>query len=396
MMLLPAIVAVVLAQPVTEEVPVEAALQAAADAYRAAPTAERITLTVREGPRERTESFVVRLDPAKPGSSRVGSLALEFGKFQAWMGGGQLVVRETGVDDALVVRQVEARSASEALEDVLPPLVLPGLAALGGGLERGDLGPLVPPLVWVWAEVESGAGHDTVTINGTCDAGPEEVVLDAKTGRIASFSVPIAGSDAWLEASCRPVDPGDPASWRIETQGLAKVASLRELLTPPAPIAVGDVLSAFPVEDGTGEPWFVDSLFAGSGAPEYAALLVYRAGCDAGVLDATGTTLTKLEQELTRPGGTMLPAQVRRMTWRPVVVGKPGDEDRSRFGERKLLIAWSPARTIDRFGLDAQAVIVVVGGDRRVAAIIDAGDTAGIERTIRALMPKPANQHGDE
>ena len=396
MMLPAAIVCALLAQPVTEPVPVDAVLEAAAEAYRQAPTAERVTLTVREGGRERTEGLVLRLAPAKPGSSRAGLLGLELGKFRVWVGDGRLVVAHADVHDAVVVLPAESRSVGDVLEAALPSLLLPELAALDGGLRNGELGPMVPEVAWDSAEVTTLADRGTLAAVGVTDRGGAELVLDVETGRIVSFAAPLVDSDARIEVRCRPIEPGDPESWRIETAGLAKVATVRELLASPAPIAVGGVLSAFPVEEQTGEPWSIDAMFTGSAAPECAALLVCRAGCDADPLDEADATLTRLEQELTRPAGPMLPAQVRRLAWRPIVVGEPGEDDRARWADRAPLVAWSPGRTIDRLAPESQAVVVVVGEDRRVAAIIDASDAAEIGRAVRALFPEPVDPRSEE
>lgn len=226
-------------------------------AYRAGPTAERMTVSVRQGTRPVSRGeLVVRIDPGRatdnaPAPARA---AVEAGPLRMTAGEGAVRVIMPANPDTVFERRHGGPLSVMALSSALPPTPLPQLALATAPDER-DLDRLVP---WVRVERWTSARLHTVSepavyrLEGEGPEGTLRLEADGRTGRLRSLVAQVAQGEVVIaiEVAALPdaALPAGPEEDRIV------VSALTDLPRRAGELVVGRVLPE-PVivrEDGTG------------------------------------------------------------------------------------------------------------------------------------------------
>ncbi|MCC6425379.1 MAG: hypothetical protein IT435_01030 [Phycisphaerales bacterium] len=212
-------------------------------------------------------------DPQAPIST---CLRLEMGDLRIFGEPGRLLAVRASVPGGVVMRTFDGPLTIGELERLMPPLMLPQLAiAIGDVANRDRFLPGLPAVSWLTSQRAKEGSHPVLLLRGTAGDGSSqrniEAAIDESTFRIARLKVgstnadePTDGSAATsLELFITPIEPGDPASWRIETEGRIAVTTLAELrsappVAPPPPnisIKAGDALPQFYLFNAQTETW---------------------------------------------------------------------------------------------------------------------------------------------
>jgi hypothetical protein len=224
--------------PKGEPLPVDLALEAACDAYARKPSADEITVKFKApGAEQRSDRFVVRLEPGDTPRSGPRRMFLDLGQLKVYAEGGTLTAVNTAAPGKYVQREYTPPLTPATLVTFMPPVPLPQLAlADEDPKQTRSLTPYTPEVRWATAEPDMSLRPPTVSIQGSGPTGPSTLTTSADTGRVLRLTATIHGraGDSTLELTSRAVDPGDPASWAIKTEGRERVASVGELKpTPP-------------------------------------------------------------------------------------------------------------------------------------------------------------------
>jgi hypothetical protein len=421
--------------PAPEQVtlPVEVALDDLHAAY-AKPTAEEMTIKLRtpQGS-ERNESITVRIDPGEPGvAGGPRRVHLELGTLRILLGDGKFVAINTGVPGRYFEKPMKGPPTPAALAELLPPIPLPQLELAAGkpGFSRPT--PYTPDVQWNGATADPAARPRVMVISGQGPAGPVTLTANVESGRLTRIQGTIRGreGDTTLDLACRTLDPGDPASWSINTEGREKVAALTDLRPPPpkppsqimAGQAVPEMSYARPdlsawtvpgvaIDQGAGPDAGASPLalvlFRGPAAPERAAVIARDAQAGWAVLRAL-----QLGQSI--PGQEGTAAEQIRFASAAAIVIEIADFSRERWGDaqvawnaaagttepgadgQELMWASSGQQTIDRFQPGAGAVIAVIGPDRILRGVVGLDgrslEPQRIAAEVRALLVNPAKR----
>lgn len=406
-------------QPVS--VPVAVTLDDLYAAY-AQPTAEEVTVRIRgpQGP-ERNDTLVVRVDPGDD-AGRPRRLLLELGQLRVFAEGGKLRAVNTNVPSKYFEASFEGPLTPAAIAGLLPPLPLPQLELAttprAGGFRAPT--PYTSGITWSEALAQATVRPHTMTLTGSGPASTVTVTAHLGSARLIRISATIRGRDGEtaMELACRPLEPGDPATWAPSIDGREPVRSLTELRPTPAKaqgqIVPGEVVPELSFSRPDLSAWTLSSALGGAPGMEESArplaLVLFRhAGGESRLKDAVAgsTALRSIRSGAAHPQPDPEPpafgtaaaivielGEFSREKWdsaaREWAASIPGDAQPP-AGE--LLWAPSAAQTIDRFLPDAGAIIVVIGPDRvlRGAVRLDgrSSDAASIAAELRALL-RPA------
>src|SRR5690606_30742398 len=88
-----------------------------------------------------------------------------------------------------------------------------------------------PDINWISATLNPDLRPAIMTMIGTGPSGNAEIIANAETSRLMRILVEIRAGElqAPLELTMRPIDPGNPAEWAIDTEGRTQVDSLAAL-----------------------------------------------------------------------------------------------------------------------------------------------------------------------
>ena len=224
--------------PKPDALPVEVALEACMAAYSTKACADEMTVKFRSpGAEQRTDRLVIRLEPGATPRSGPRRMFLDMGQLKVYAEAGVLTAINTAAPGKYAQKEYAPPLTPAALAKFLPPVPLPQLALAGDDLKRlRTLTPYTPDVTWLSAEPDLTVKPGTVVIQGSGPSGPATLTTSADTGRIIKFAATIRGrsGDSTLELTSRAVDPGDPASWAIKTDGRERVASVSDLKPSPA------------------------------------------------------------------------------------------------------------------------------------------------------------------
>lgn len=398
-------------------IPVEVALADIKGAY-AGVTAEEVTIKIKtpQGP-ERTDRMTVRLDGGADGRPR--RLMLEMGTLRIAVADGHMVAVNTSAPGKCYKRDYSGPLNAEVVRAILPPLPLPELDLLGDGLEMlRNPTPYTPGVSWTGATAMQSARPPTMTLTGSFPAGTVLLTAQVSSARLVHLTGVIKGKDGetTLDLAFRPVEPGDPATWVVGTEGCDATGSLAEL-RPPAkssgPIQPGQPVPevAFTKPDMTA--W---TLFGALDAGRPLALVLLRGGGTperaAGAANDARNALSllrALRQGRPLPGETEAPPPLEFSTAAAIVIElgefSPAKWEESQRGwgtitrartpasaieADDLMWASSAAQTIERFVPGANAVTIVINPDRSLRGVVKldgrAADGEAVGAELRALL----------
>jgi len=222
----------------TEPLPVDVALEATIAAYSKKPCADEINVKFHApGAGERSDRFVIRLEPGDTPRSGPKRMFLDLGQLKVYAEHGMLTAINTAAPGKFAQKEFTGPLTPAVLAAFMPPVPLPQLA-----FAQEDLKLLKTPtpytldVTWNSAEPDLAAKPPTVVIQGSGPAGPVTLTTSADTGRLVKCTGTIRGrsGDSTLELTSAPVAPGDPATWALKTDGRDRVAAVSDLKPTPA------------------------------------------------------------------------------------------------------------------------------------------------------------------
>ncbi len=377
----------------------------ARQAYRAAPVADQVSVeVVIDGGAPRAERLTVRIDAAgvglEDGPRRV---LLELGPLRVYVGGGRLIATHSAEPGAYFEAPFDGAISLASLQEVLPPVPVPQLAlVIPDDAAMRTPTPYTKGVRWDRAEYEGDATPPTFRVYGRGFDGPVELTMDRGTSRISGFAARFQseGHDAVLELTCRPVPPGDPATWEPDVTGRTRVRALGELRTGArrAELRPGDRVPDFTLIGPDQTPWL---LFAAvrEAASRPVVLLLFRIPADAAraaAIEADARAglgaLRSLRSEgliVDHAGAVIELADFNREAFQ-ALRRRWADAAGSAAGADDLLWASSGVASIDRFARDAGALIAVLNPDGTLGGIVRldgrAGGDAALVDELRALL----------
>jgi hypothetical protein len=378
-------------------------------AYRKEPVADEVRVTLRTpAGLVRSDRVVIRVDAAGVRTDDgPRAVLLTLGPLSIWLGEGKVVSTHESEPGAAFVREVKGPIEPAALRDILPPIPLPQLAALApdpAALDEPT--PYTPRVTWTGASLDADARPPTATVTGSFAGGPVTMTIDGESGRLVSFRADTTGPDGpvTLELTAKPVDPGTPATWKIETAGREVVTKLAELRTGRVPpvLKVGDAVPDVALLGPDLSSWSLHEALAsaareqpGEPAPP-AVLILFRA-------DRVGPqAMTDAKSAAAALRGLKSADPPARFASRAGVVIDLGEFSRDRFqslrrqwsegapeGVPDLLWASSAAQTIDRFSKEAAALAAVVAPDRTLRAVVVLDGIVDVAGALGAALAPP-------
>jgi hypothetical protein len=227
------------------------------DVTKAAPIAERLTVTVKGAEQSAASAnIVLRIAPGKERDRRDSQVSIDAGPLRIYARGGtkespgEVTAVSTANPSTYYRVPLETPPTVAALSSALLPLPLPTLAIYFApeGEPLTDPTPLTRGIAWQPVAVPVNDLRPPITLTGTVDgkngtAGNASIHFEYQQDRlrVRSFSAPVTsgGADArTLSITVAWIDPGDPKSWTIDVTGRTRVETLGALGTkiePPAP-----------------------------------------------------------------------------------------------------------------------------------------------------------------
>ncbi|MFN7396562.1 MAG: hypothetical protein ACK5UW_06405 [bacterium] len=282
------------AKPAVEPVslPVEAVFRDMAEAYRGEPTADRITVALREPGRTAQQgTIVVKIalenpppahtrahtpaptpaptptpgptEPEAPGINEPGVeppaqptdpaevpapvliAAVELGQLRLYIHGRELTAAMTSNPTCYFQTTLTPPTTPDgepaptetvepllvALARVIGPVpALPlALAEFAPGGALPVLTPYTPDITWTSATTRINTPGDAITLTGQGRHGPAKLLVDSKTLRPISLTATISARETVLELTLSAREPDDPRAWGIDTAGRVRVDSITKL-----------------------------------------------------------------------------------------------------------------------------------------------------------------------
>jgi hypothetical protein len=300
------------AKPAVEPVslPVEAVFRDMAEAYRGEPTADRITVALREPGRTAQQGAIVvkiahenpppahtpaptSTQPGAPGTNEPGVeppaqpaepaevpapvliAAVELGQLRLYIHGRELTAAMTSnptcyfqttltpppTPDGEPAPTGTVEPLLAALARVIGPVpALPlALAEFAPGGALPVLTPYTPDITWTSATTRINTPGDPITLTGQGRHGPAKLLVDSKTLRPISLTAMISARETVLELTLSAREPDDPRGWGIDTAGRVRVDSITKLgkrleKPVPAPAEVPAETPAAPPAEPPADP----------------------------------------------------------------------------------------------------------------------------------------------
>ncbi len=219
--------------PKPEPLPVDVALEACTAAYSRRPCADEMTIKFKApGSEQRSDRFVVRLEPGDTPRSGPRRMFLDLGQLKIYAERGTFTAINAAAPGKYAQKEFTPPLTPAVLASFMPPVPLPQLALAGDDLKGlKALTPYTPDVTWTSADPDPSAKPQTIIIQGSGQACSATLTTSADTGRMVKLAATIRGrsGDSTLELTCHAVDPGDPASWAIKTEGRERVATVADL-----------------------------------------------------------------------------------------------------------------------------------------------------------------------
>jgi len=261
------------------------------------------------------------------------------------------------------------------------------------------IGPHVPPMPMpqLWRFDEQGRCSDPAlgaieverfepersTLVARTQAGEIELVLDEDTSRARSLDAPLGQSR--FHSTYEPLDPGDPSSWAIPTEGRWVVTRLAQLSPPRSPIEPGIQLDDLNLSTPSYQGWKLSEIQSDEAVRRsgpWVVLLLCRADAEDEVFDLAGEVASKLwhaaASEIAELGSDN-PARYW-LGHRSIVVAVSGElkvlpAQMRALAERSprgvpLMVSTEPAITIDRLKVPVPLTAILVDPSRTVGAVV--------------------------
>jgi hypothetical protein len=227
-------------------------------AYSQRPAAEDIQVRLRApGQGERSETITVRTDP-EPGAHALRQALLELDRLRVYFGGGEMIAISLSAPDRYYRATYTPPLTPEVVWSMLPPVPAPQIVLAGApDIERPiDLSPYWREVVFTSAAANLNTRPPAVIAAGTCRAGPISIGVHPRTARLLALNARMTGPDGdrVMELNIRPLDPGDPGSWRPTLEGRTPVASLVQLRAVAAAPGPAEAPAAGPGEAAKPSP----------------------------------------------------------------------------------------------------------------------------------------------
>lgn len=252
-------------------------LSEARKAYHTAPTAERITITLKNADRlTRTETILYRSDPGAPSTTADDVIAMEFGPLRLHAMGGTLSVWHSSHPATLYRATYEQPLTPAKLARLLPPLAAPQLAISSSQPDddKIDLLPTAPAVHFDKAEGDPKAAHPVWTLTGQGARGAVTMFVDGATGRLQRILSREKNSPISLEMAIDPLNLTPSSTWSVDPTGRRLVSSLAELTSPAPMLRVGDPWPAATMTSLQGAEVPLDQCFPRGDGPAFAMLIV--------------------------------------------------------------------------------------------------------------------------
>jgi hypothetical protein len=397
-----------------EIIPPEVLIETMRAAYGNKPTAEEVTVRVK-GPRgaDRADDFIIRIDPGPPPrgpGSPVSRARLEMGPLTIAVSGREVIATASAAPGKYFSAKLSGPLTADTLAQVIPPIPAPELA-----LASADPDAFKRPLTytgvvtWTRAAADPSARPPIATMIGTSASGTVAATAGAASGRLTSFKATVRTPEGemTLDLSMKPIDPGDPATWLISTDGRERVATLAELRPAPGnppPLATNATVPDLVFQHADFSNWNLYRAVAEepSLSPRPLALVLYRAAAGDGALKAVADARAGWAAIQAVKSGALGQAAPLDVAAAAALVMELGQFSRERWEKEQqqwgaappsspeLLWANSAAQSIDRFDPKAAAVLVVIGPDHRLIRMIPldgrAAETPAIAAELRAAM----------
>ncbi len=218
----------------------------ARDVLRGAPHAQRLTVTViHKGRTPSSANIVLRIAPGKERSQRDAKVSIDAGDLRIYAADGQLTAVLASNPTTFYRAEFEGPPTLAALSGALHPLPIPELAIFfADGDPVSEPTPLTRGITWSPVTRSIDEPTTPLTITGTIDGRPgPSMTFEYQTVqrdrhkesllRLRSFTCPIGPASSVEERTLSTIsawiDPGDPASWKIETANRTRVDSLAAL-----------------------------------------------------------------------------------------------------------------------------------------------------------------------
>ncbi len=278
------------------------------------------------------------------------------------------------------------------------PAVVFRIESAGDGF-LSAIGPHVPPMPMpeLWQFDESGRCSDAAlgaieverydpersALIARTQAGEIELILDEETSRVRSLDAPLGGSR--FHAAYEALDPGEPGSWAIPTEGRWVVTRLAQLTPPRSPIEPGIQIDDLNLSTPSYQGWKLSEIQADDRVRQsgpWVVLLVCRADAEDQVFELAGEVASELWQSAAREIADLGPENAARywLGHRSIVVAVSGElkvlpEQMRTIAERSprgvpLMVSTAPASTIDRLRIPAPLTAILVDPSRTVGAVV--------------------------
>lgn len=338
-----------------------------ASAYRAAPIADRITLSAVSTYRERSQTAIVRAD------ATTGAALLELGPIHAHARNDELLVIHTERGDRYALFSGDGRSVIDLITESLPPIMFPQLSLVFDNPDnQAHLTPFADSVEWT-AAIEDTEEAQLVLL-GNAQGAIVSFVVDTESWRLKACVITVPESGLRIEMQIEPIDPGDPSDWRLDTRGMIPVLTLAQLQPGGVDIQPGAPAPPMVFFTINSEPWRLELDQQGP-----IALLLYRETSPVVLAARNALHAANINHE------TSLDVQPLLVTERLV-----GIDLFERIGQSvfdwggPVLWSVSPAATIERF-TSGPACVVLIASDHTVRAIVHLGQGETTEEEARRI-----------
>jgi len=227
------------AQAAAERIPFDKTVRA----YRAGPIAESVQIRVKDDQgRERRADILVRLDAFGAGGAGPLRARIELGDLAVSIEGDKLLATHRLEKNRFAEFTLANKPLLEALEDVMPALVLPQLVLADRNADRiEDLGVLPRPASVQWQPGTVDRPTGKLMFAGASGDTTFRMLVDRNSGRLASFQVASpSGPIRSIDITTRSLPPGAPETWPVETEGRKRVDSLADLVSESDQVRIGE------------------------------------------------------------------------------------------------------------------------------------------------------------